>query len=98
VKNSNEFNKIIEQDGILIQRADPVFLEPYQSNFGNSHFFAPRKKIFGRYFDTFWVNLCVLWGMSLLMAITLYFDVLRKIIDGLGNLAGLFKKKEKLPE
>lgn len=98
VKNSNEFNKIIEQDGILIQRADPVFLEPYQSNRANSHFFAPRKKIMGRYYDTFWVNLCVLWGMSLLMAITLYFDVLRKIIDGLGNLSGLFKKKEKLPE
>lgn len=98
VKNSNEFNKIIEQDGILIQRADPVFLEPYQSNMGNSHFFAPRKKILGRYFDTFWVNLCVLWGMSLIMAITLYFDVLRKIIDGLGNLTSLFGKKEKLPE
>jgi ABC-type multidrug transport system ATPase subunit len=98
VKNSNEFNKIIEQDGILIQRADPVFLEPYQSNRANSHFFAPRKKILGRYFDTFWVNLCVLWGMSLLMAITLYFDVLRKIIDGLGNLTSLFGKKEKLPE
>ncbi len=98
VKNSNEFNKIIEQDGILIQRADPVFLEPYQSNRANSHFFAPRKKIMGRYFDTFWVNLCVLWGMSLVMAITLYFDVLRKIIDGLGNLTSLFKKKGKLPE
>ncbi len=98
VKNSNEFNKIIEQEGILIQRADPVFLEPYQSNRANSHFFAPRKKIMGRYYDTFWVNLCVLWGMSLVMAITLYFDVLRKIIDGLGNLSGLFKKKEKLPE
>lgn len=94
VKNSNEFNKIIEQDGILIQRADPVFLEPYQSDMGNSHFFAPRKKIFGRYFDTFWVNLCVLWGMSLIMAITLYFDVLRKIIDGLGNIPGMFKKEK----
>ncbi len=98
VKNSNEFNKITEQNGMLIQRADPVFLEPYQSNRANSHFFAPRKKIMGRYYDTFWVNLGVLWGMSLIMAITLYFDVLRKIIDGLGNLSGLFKKKEKLPE
>ncbi|CAN5270472.1 ATP-binding cassette domain-containing protein [soil metagenome] len=98
VLNKNEFNKIIEQDGILIQRADPVFLEPYQSNYGNSHFFAPRKKIFGHYFETFWVNLCVLWGMSLIMAITLYFDVLRKIIDGLGNLFERFGKKDKFPE
>jgi ABC-type multidrug transport system ATPase subunit len=97
VKNTNEFNKIIEQNGVLIQRADPVFLEPYQSNHGNSHFFAPRKKIFGHYFDTFKVNLCVLWGMSLLMAITLYFDLLRKLIDGLGNLFSMFSKKNDFP-
>ncbi len=97
VRNGNEFNKIIEQDGRLIQRADPVFLEPFQSDLGNSHFFAPRKKIFGHYFDTFWVNLCVLWGMSLVMAITLYFDILRKLIDGLGNLFSRFSKKKGLP-
>jgi hypothetical protein len=61
----------------------------------NSHFFAPRKKIFGKYFDTFWVNLSVLWGMSLIMAITLYFDLLRKVIDGLGNFFSRFSKKGK---
>jgi len=94
VRNANEFNKIIEQEGRLIQRADPVFLEPYQSDLGNSHFFAPRKKVFGVYFDTFKFNLCVIWGMSLIMWFTLYFDLLRKLIDGLGNFfSGLSKKK-----
>jgi len=97
VRNGNEFNKIIEQDGKLIQRADPVFLEPFQSDMANSHFFAPRKKIFGHYYDTFWVNLCVLWGMSLIMAVTLYFDLLRKLIDGLGNLFSRFSKKKGQP-
>ena len=86
VRNANEFNKIIEQENVLIQRADPVFLEPYESNVGNSHFFAPRKKIFGKYYDTFWVNTGVLWMMSFVLAITLYFDVFRLIIDGLGSL------------
>jgi hypothetical protein len=94
VTNKNEFNKIIEQDGILIQRSDPIFLEPYHSNFGNSHFFAPRKKIFGHYYDTYWVNICVLWGMSIIMVITLYFDLLRKLIDGIGSLAERFGKKK----
>ena len=98
LENKNEFNKIIEQDGALIQRTDQIFLEPYQSNYGNSHFFAPRKKILGTYFDTFWVNICVLWGMSIIMAITLYFDLLRKLIDGLGNLFARFGKKEKFAE
>lgn len=94
VKNSNEFNKIIEQNGVLIQRADPVFMEPYHSNTGNSHFFAPRKKVFGRYFDTFWVNIAVLWSMSLVLALTLYFDVFRKVINGLGSLGSRFSKKK----
>lgn len=93
VRNATEFNKIIEQDGKLIQRADPVFLEPFQSDLGNSHFFAPRKKVFGTYVDTYKFNLCVIWGMSLIMAVTLYFDVLRKLIDGLGNLFSRFSKK-----
>ena len=94
VRNANEFNKIIEQDGRLIQRADPVFLEPFQSDLGNSHFFAPRKKVFGVYFDTFKFNLCVIWGMSLIMWFTLYFDLLRKLIDGLGNFFSRFSKKK----
>lgn len=95
VRNANEFNKLIEQDGKIIQRADPVFLEPFQSNVGNSHFFAPRKKIGGRYIDTFWYNIIVLWGMSLTMIITLYFDLLRKLIEGIGNLSEHFSGTKK---
>ncbi|HEU4717434.1 MAG TPA: ABC transporter permease, partial [Bacteroidia bacterium] len=98
VTNKNEFNKLLEQDGILIQRADPVFLEPYQSDIGNAHFYAPRKRFFGTYISTFWFNIGVLWSMSLLMFITLYFDLLRKIIDGLGSLGERFGKKKDQPK
>lgn len=95
VKNSNEFNRIIEQENMLIQRIDPVYMESYESNLGNSHFFAPRKKLFGTYVETFWYNLTVIWSMSLVLAITLYFDVFRRIIDGLGNLfESIFSRKK----
>jgi recombinational DNA repair protein RecR len=86
VRNSTEFNKILESEGQLIQRADPVFLDPVQSEYGRAHFFAPRKKMFGKYFDTYWFNLTVIWAMSLLLAITLYFDVLKRMLDGLENV------------
>ncbi len=92
VSNTNELVKIIEKDGELIQRADPVYLDPFD-NF-KSHFYAPRKKIFGRYFDTFWVNMGVIWLMTLILAITLYFDVFRKIIDGLEVLFSKFSKQK----
>lgn len=85
VTNRNELNKIIEKDGELIQRADPVYLDP-SSNSGRAHFYAPRKKMFGRYYDTYWFNLTVIWMMSLILAVTLYFDVFKKVLDMFGEL------------
>lgn len=92
VTNHNELDKILEKDGELIQRADPVFLDP-TSNFARAHFFAPRKKFMGNYYDTYWVNICVIWLMSLVMAITLYFDVLKKLLDGLEELFSRLSRK-----
>lgn len=91
VKNATELDKIIEKDGELIQRADPVYLDP-DNNF-QSHFYAPRKKVFGRYFDTYWINLSTIWFMSLVLFVTLYYDMLKKLLDGMENLFARFSKK-----
>ncbi len=85
VRNSNELNKIIEAEGMLIQKTDPIYADPTGSSF-RSHFFAPRKKVGGKYFDTYWVNSAVIWLMSILLIATLYFDVFKKILDGLESL------------
>jgi hypothetical protein len=83
VKKTKEVDKIIERNGELIQVADPVYRDP--SIFTpplRAHFFAPRKRLFGtHYIDTFWVNVCVIWFMSLFLYIALYFDLLRKSLD-----------------
>ena len=81
VTNRNSFYKILDLNGAYIQKTNPVYLDPTESNFGRAHFFAPRKKFLNRYYDTFWFNLCVIWGMSLILGITLYFDVLKKFIN-----------------
>jgi hypothetical protein len=86
VRNSNDLNKSLENDGEIIQRADPVFLDPPSDVFLRAHFYAPRKAIFGKYFDTFWVNMCVIWGMTLTLVIALYFDLLKKLLDAGENL------------
>lgn len=81
VSNHNDFTRIIEVDHELIQRADPVYLDPIRSSmFGNAQFYAPNKRIFGQLFDTFWVNLGIIWGMTALLSITLYFDSLKKLL------------------
>ncbi|MCC6371487.1 MAG: ATP-binding cassette domain-containing protein [Bacteroidia bacterium] len=96
VKNANDISgeRSLEKGGRLIQQTDPVFQDPTDSNIGRAHFFAPRKKLFGRYYSTFWFNICVIWVMSLSLIVTLYFDVFKIVLDGLGNLASLIKKKK----
>jgi ABC-type multidrug transport system ATPase subunit len=88
--------KILEIDGELIQRLEPVYLEP-TNNYGRAHFFAPRKVLFGRSFETFWYNVCVIWSMSLVLGFTLYFDLLKKfmnLFEYLGEYISSKRKKE----
>ncbi|MGE0566655.1 MAG: ATP-binding cassette domain-containing protein [Bacteroidia bacterium] len=93
VKNANDITGevCLEKDGKLIQQKDPVFLDPTESNLGRAQFFAPRKLFLGRLYPTFWFNIGVIWSMSLLLAITLYFDVFKKVLDFFGNIQ--FKRK-----
>jgi hypothetical protein len=94
VCNKNDLDRILESDGELIQRTDPVFLDPPRNKFLRAHFYAPRKSIFGSYFDTYWVNNLVIWSMTIVLFITLYFDVLKKLIDGAENLFSRWGRKK----
>jgi len=94
VKNRTTPYRILDLNGEYIQKIEPVYLDP-SSNYGRAHFFAPRKKFFGTYYDTFSFNLCVIWGMSLLLGITLYFDVLKKFITLLENIFSRLGRKRR---
>jgi ABC-type multidrug transport system ATPase subunit len=94
VKNAGELNRCIEKDGKLIQQIDPIFADPTESKLGRAHFFAPRKNLFGIYFPTYWFNICVIWMMSIVLMITLYFDVFKKVLDLLGSLMTLGRSKK----
>ncbi len=81
VLNSNDFYRIIERDGKLIQRLHPIYQDPVGSSMLRAHFFAPRKELFGNYLDTYWANVMVIWSMSIVLMLTLYFDVLSKLLQ-----------------
>ena len=86
MQNSNDLGpKCLEKDGELIQRVDPVYLNP-TNIFGRAHFLAPNKNMFGNLIPTFWFNIFVVWFMSVTLMLTLYFDVLKKMLDGLGTI------------
>lgn len=93
VKNGNEMNKIIEFEGILVQKSDPIYRD---AKGFRAHFFAPTKKVLGKSVNTFWVNIMVILGMALILFISLYFDALKKLIEWLGEVSskiGLSKEK-----
>ena len=85
VTNKNDFNKIVLWDNELIQKVNPVYKDP--DGF-RTHFFAPSKRLFGVNITTFSANILVLWMFSVVLAITLYYDGLRKLID---SIVGIFK-------
>lgn len=96
VKNLKAKNRIEEFNGMLIQQIDPIYKQP--ENIRNpldysAHFLSPTKHLFGSYFDTFWFNLTVIWFMSILLYITLYFEALKRLIDKIGLLASRVKGK-----
>ncbi|MCX6296990.1 MAG: ATP-binding cassette domain-containing protein [Bacteroidetes bacterium] len=95
VTNKNTLYRFLDLNGAFVQKIDPIYLDPVDSDMGRAQFFAPRKKLFGKYYDTYWVNISVIWGMSLLLAITLYFDALKKLISGLEILFGKLSRKKR---
>ncbi|MGK7390022.1 MAG: ATP-binding cassette domain-containing protein [Candidatus Cyclobacteriaceae bacterium M2_1C_046] len=88
VKNVNTSDRILEYEGKLIQQINPVFNEPVETGILSyrTHFFAPEKNFLGATFSTFWFNMLVIWFMSAIFYITLYFEWLKKLVDWFGNL------------
>jgi ABC-type multidrug transport system ATPase subunit len=86
VTNKNSIEHLLKQDGQLIMKTNPIYLDPYDSYFLSSHFYAPQKMLFGTPVNTKWANIMVIWFMSIFLAITLYFDALRRFIEGIGKI------------
>ncbi|MCK5701447.1 MAG: ATP-binding cassette domain-containing protein, partial [Cyclobacteriaceae bacterium] len=97
VRNLTVKNRVIEFKGRLLQIVDPVFNEPKNPKHlldYRTHFFAPKKHLFGSYFDTYWFNFTVIWAMTILLYIALYFEWLKKIIGSFEDIGKKFKKKD----
>ena len=82
VRRIYEKNPVVESGGRLYQQIDPVFLDPAPSGFGiRSHFFAPRKYLLGRYYDTFSFNIGFIWFLTLVLYGILYYDLVGRLVN-----------------
>ena len=95
VKNTSEMHRIIEKDGKLIQKIFPIYKDPDPAHMVDfdAQFYMPSKHFLNKNIDTLYFNLGVIWSMTLVLAIALYFEILRKIIDGLGNISNPIPKR-----
>jgi hypothetical protein len=86
-----EKNKILEFDHQLVQHYDPIYQDPFVKNLATlrTHFYSPVKPFLGKTFDTFWYNIIVIWLLTALFYLALYYEWLRKLID----LSQRFQKK-----
>ncbi len=80
VTNKKTFEYFTENDGDIIQLRDPIYQDP-TNKFIKAHFYAPRKMIAGTFVPTLWVNVMVIWFMTLILYILLYFRVFKKFLD-----------------
>ncbi len=95
VRNVYERHPILSYRNRIIRQYEPIFFDPEPSGWLDlrSHFYSPTKHFMGRYFQTFPFNMAVIWSMSLFLFITLYIELLSKLIRFLGSL-----KTPKYPE
>ncbi len=91
VRKVYEKNKILEYDHQLVQHYDPIYQDPYVGGLWTlrTHFYSPVKPFMGKTYDTFWYNMIVIWILTILLYLALYYEWLKKLID----LSQRFNKK-----
>jgi ABC transport system ATP-binding/permease protein len=80
-----------ERGDQIIPMSDPGFTVA-TSNYGRAHFYAPVKIIGTHRIDTYLFDLFVLWILSIILYILLYYKVPGRLLDGFGKLR--FQKPE----
>jgi ABC-type multidrug transport system ATPase subunit len=78
VTNKNDLRVIVERDGELIRKSDPIYMEPQEGGFLGAHFYAPAKPLFGQRVSTLAGNVAVLWMMTLLLCGALHQELFAK--------------------
>jgi len=89
VKNLDEPMRIIESNGRLVQKVYPIYKDPDPTHFidFDAQFYLPAKHFLRTSVDTLYFNIGVIWLMSAILYITLYFDVLRWLLRKMENLS-----------
>lgn len=95
VKNLGETHRIIESDGRLIQKIFPIYKMPEPDHLVDfdAQFYMPAKHFLNLDLDTYYFNMGIVWTMTIILSLTLYYDVLRNILKAIGRVGDRFEMK-----
>ncbi|MBN2519466.1 MAG: ATP-binding cassette domain-containing protein [Bacteroidales bacterium] len=79
VENIYETKRLIKYNNRYFRNDKPVYVLP-EHKFLRAHFYAPYKRIFNFYIETYWSNLLIIWLFSSAFYLTLIYDMLKKIL------------------
>lgn len=79
VTNKNDLRMIVESDGELVRKSDPVYLEPRVGGLLSAHFYAPAKNLAGMRLSTLAGNAIMLWIMTALLCGALHLELFPKL-------------------
>ncbi|MEM1405773.1 MAG: ATP-binding cassette domain-containing protein [Bacteroidota bacterium] len=81
--NRTAIVRVMEAGDRLIQKIYPIYFEDHRPRNAvdfRSKFFVPEKHFAGKYVDTLIFNILVIWVMSLLLYVSLYYDGLERFM------------------
>jgi ABC transport system ATP-binding/permease protein len=79
VTNRNMVDRVVEKDGRMIRKYQPIYMKP-TSRIGRAHLYAPTKQLGNVEIGTMWYNIVAIWLYCLVMYLMLRADLLRKVI------------------
>jgi ABC transport system ATP-binding/permease protein len=83
VENSNNSVRIAEWQGELVQKIYPIYFEDHRPAHAldfRENFYVPSKYFWGKKYDTLYFNITIIWLMTALLYVTLYFESLKKLV------------------
>ena len=96
VRNKLVDDAFIIQNNRIVQVVDPIFHTPEPSFTSiNAPFYSPYKYLMGKKMDTFAYNLIILWVMTVLSFIALYFNFLSKLLNTVDGVKSIINKGKK---
>jgi ABC transport system ATP-binding/permease protein len=96
VENSNDAVRIAEWEGELVQKIYPIYFVDHRPTNGfdfRENFYVPTKYFLGKKYDTLYFNITIIWSMTILLYVALYFEWLKKLVHSF-EMRRRYKKKK----